>query len=152
LHPGEDSKKAGWTRTIPPAGERGFRKLASMHAFNMAVPGIPIIYYGDEIGMHGGNDPDNRKMMRFDDYTEQEQALWTRVAALIELRTSSMALNYGATDLYQPSEDVLVVERTYLDDTVRFFFNNSKEDRYLGKWDITVPADDFTYQHITENE
>ena len=63
-----------------------------------------------------------------------------------------MALNYGATDLYQPREDVLVVERTYLDDTVRFFFNNSKEDRYLGKWDITVPADDFTYQHITENE
>ena len=152
LRPGEDAKKAGWTRTIPPAGERGFRKLASMHAFNMAVPGIPIIYYGDEIGMHGGNDPDNRKMMRFEGYTEQEQALWKRVAALIELRTSSMALNYGATDLYQPREDVLVVERTYLDDTVRFFFNNSKEDRYLGKWDITVPADDFTYQHITENK
>ena len=143
----EDSKKAGWTREIPEADERGFRKLACMHAFNMAVPGIPIIYYGDEIGMHGGNDPDNRKMMRFEEYSPQERALWERVAELTHLRRSSMALNYGATDIFQPREDLLVIERTFLGDTVRFYFNNSNEDRYLGKWDITVPADDFTYEH-----
>ena len=35
-------------------------------AFNFTIPGIPVIYYGDEIGMTGANDPDNRRQMRFD--------------------------------------------------------------------------------------
>ncbi len=29
--------------------------------FLMTARGIPMIYYGDEIGMQGGNDPDNRR-------------------------------------------------------------------------------------------
>ncbi|MFY0534764.1 hypothetical protein [Nannocystis pusilla] len=34
--------------------------------------GIPLIYYGDEIGMAGAGDPDNRRMMDWDAaaYTE----------------------------------------------------------------------------------
>jgi hypothetical protein len=28
-----------------------------------------------------------------------------------------------------------------MEQEVRFFFNNSNEDRYLKDWDITVPAD-----------
>jgi glycosidase len=35
-------------------------------AFNMTIPGVPVIYYGDEIGIPGGNDPDSRRMMKFD--------------------------------------------------------------------------------------
>jgi len=27
----------------------------------MTYPGAPSIYYGDEIGMEGGHDPDNRR-------------------------------------------------------------------------------------------
>ena len=33
----------------------------------MSVPGIPCVYYGDEIADVGGNDLDNRRMMRFHD-------------------------------------------------------------------------------------
>ena len=46
-------------------------------AFLMSSPGIPCIYYGDEIADVGGNDPDNRRMMRFDGWNEQES--WMRV-------------------------------------------------------------------------
>jgi len=42
----------------------------------MSTPGIPCIYYGDEIADVGGNDPDNRRMMRFDDWNESETAAW----------------------------------------------------------------------------
>ena len=146
IRPGEDAKLAGWTRDIPQANERGFRKMACMHAFNIAVPGIPIFYYGDEIAMHGGNDPDNRKMMRFNDHNEREKALWTKTGELIQLRRSSMALNYGGTDIYQPEDNVLVIERQYANEFVRFFFNNNAEAVTLDKWGVTVPADDFTYQ------
>jgi glycosidase len=153
LSPGEDSKLAGWTREIPEANERGFRKMACMHAFNIAVPGIPIIYYGDEIAMHGGNDPDNRKMMRFEDHNNREKALWEQTAALIHLRRNSMALNYGGTDIYQPEANVLVIERQFANEYVRFFFNNNSEDITLEKWGVTVPADNFTYQtEILERE
>ena len=31
--------------------------------FQMTYPGTPCIYYGDEIGMEGGKDPDNRRAM-----------------------------------------------------------------------------------------
>ncbi|CAI8168785.1 MAG: Uncharacterised protein [Cryomorphaceae bacterium] len=33
-----------------------------------------------------------------------------------------------------------------MEQEVRFFFNNSNEDRYLEDWDITVPADGEIYQ------
>ena len=92
----EDSKLAGWTREIPEPTERGYRKMAAMHAFNIAVPGIPILYYGDEIALHGGNDPDNRKMMPFD-FSPRQQQLFDRIARLNENRTNIMALNYGST-------------------------------------------------------
>ena len=153
LSPSEDSKLAGWTREIPEANERGFRKMACMHAFNIAVPGIPIIYYGDEIAMHGGNDPDNRKMMRFEDHNDREKALWEQTAELIHLRRNSMALNYGGTDIYQPEANVLVIERQFANEYVRFFFNNNPKEVTLEKWGITVPADDFTYHiQILERE
>lgn len=141
----EDSKLAGWTREIPRPTERGYRKLAVMHAFNIAVPGIPILYYGDEIALHGGNDPDNRKMMPFD-FSPRQQQLFDGIARLNEIRSRSMALNYGSTTIYQPEPHLLIIVRKYMEQEVRFFFNNSYEDRYLEDWDITVPADGKIYQ------
>ena len=141
----EDSKLAGWTREIPKPTERGYRKLAVMHAFNIAVPGIPILYYGDEIALHGGNDPDNRKMMPFN-FSPRQQQLFDGIARLNEIRSRSMALNYGSTTIYQPEPHLLIIVRKYMEQEVRFFFNNSYEDRYLEDWDITVPADGKIYQ------
>ena len=64
-----------------------------------------------------------------------------------------MALNYGSTTVFQPEPHLLIIVRKYMQQEVRFFFNNSNEDRYLQEWDITVPADDFTSQtEILERE
>jgi alpha-glucosidase len=30
-------------------------------ALQFGYPGVPCIYYGDEVGLEGGNDPDNRR-------------------------------------------------------------------------------------------
>ena len=149
LSPGEDTKLAGWTREIPPANERGFRKMAAMHAFNIAVPGIPILYYGDEIALHGGNDPDNRKMMTFDNHSPAETALWNKIAELNHLRTNSMPLIYGSTSVAQPMENVLVITRRYLGESVVFFFNNNMHDVHLNRWDVDVPADSYIYQTVS---
>ncbi|MFR5150946.1 MAG: alpha-amylase family glycosyl hydrolase [Ruminococcus sp.] len=38
------------------------RRLKLAALFQMCFPGAPSIYYGDEIGLNGDNDPDCRKM------------------------------------------------------------------------------------------
>ena len=51
-----------------------YNKLANFHAFNLSLPGVPIIYYGEEIGLMGEGDPGNRRMMRFE-LTKDEMKL-----------------------------------------------------------------------------
>ena len=65
----EDEKEAGWKRDIEVKDTVGYKKLSLLTAFVTTLPGVPIIYYGDEIGMPGAGDPDNRRMMRFDGLT-----------------------------------------------------------------------------------
>jgi alpha-glucosidase len=60
----------------------------------MTYPGVPCIYYGDEIGMEGGKDPDNRRCMRWDEAT-WDTDLRSHYQHLIRLRKESPALKYG---------------------------------------------------------
>ena len=43
-----------------------WNKVYLLYAILMTLPGIPMIYYGDEIGLPGGNDPDCRRCMIWD--------------------------------------------------------------------------------------
>ena len=60
--------------------------MTMMHVLNSTIPGIPVIFYGDEIGMPGGNDPDCRKMMKFQNLTPKEQKLKDEVSHLLKFR------------------------------------------------------------------
>lgn len=51
----------------PLAAQRSEQKL--IIAFQLLYPGSPMIYYGDEAGMWGGNDPDCRKPMVWPEMT-----------------------------------------------------------------------------------
>lgn len=56
----------GW-RNPPgaPSGEDAYLRLRLALTYALTVPGVPLIYYGDELGMPGAGDPDNRRFMRF---------------------------------------------------------------------------------------
>ena len=120
---GEDGKLAGWTRTIGKPKPEAYKRLALLHAFNFAVPGIPVIYYGDEIGLPGANDPDNRRMMKFDGLDPDEQELFKTVQSLTRLRNSNMSLLYGSTDVQVVNDDVIIIHRQYFDEHVWFIIN-----------------------------
>ena len=49
----EDEKEAGWKRNLEIIDTIGYNKLKMLTAFISTIPGIPVIYYGDEIGMVG---------------------------------------------------------------------------------------------------
>lgn len=88
-------------------------------AFVLGSRGIPLWYYGDEIGMAGGEDPDNRRHFpggfpgdARDAFTEagrtaSEQALFAAVRFLMRLRRESAALRRGATRFVDVAPDRL---------------------------------------------
>ncbi|MBI1268181.1 MAG: alpha-amylase [Cryomorphaceae bacterium] len=119
---GEDAKLAGWTREINNVGSKGFDEMRSLIAFIMTTPGIPCVYYGDEIGMPGGNDPDNRRVMQFDNLNEDQQALRNATSALAKLRRNRMSLMYGGTKIIQSDDQALVFERNYLGEITTVMF------------------------------
>lgn len=38
-----------------------YERLALAYAITLTLPGLPVLYYGDEVGLAGANDPDNRR-------------------------------------------------------------------------------------------
>ena len=73
----------------------------------LTLPGIPQLTYGNEVGMYGGADPDNRRMMpdwafepKFDEpdhsgFVHKPGAVWAHLQRLIELRRQIPALARG---------------------------------------------------------
>jgi len=123
----EDAKLAGWEREIGQPSAEAYRRLALLHAFNFAIPGIPVIYYGDEWGMPGAGDPDNRRMMRFDLTDPEEKKLLSEVQQLNRVRGTELALIYGSTRTHVTG-DMYYITRTYLGDTVMVVLNLSANE------------------------
>lgn len=129
LDPDEDHKAAGWLREIGVGDKVGYRKLALINAINMTIPGVPCIYQGDEYGEPGGNDPDNRRMMRFDGYNDDEQTQLDITRRLIALRRSYMPLIYGDMMTLALTEDVWVYMRVYMGEWVIAAVNTGGEQQ-----------------------
>lgn len=131
LDPDEDHKLAGWTRTIEVGDPVGYKKLALVNALNMTIPGVPCIYQGDEYGEPGGNDPDNRRMMRFEGYNEAEQAELEITRQLTTLRRESMPLLYGDLFTLQLTEKAWAYLRVYMGEWVVVVLNTGAEEAVI---------------------
>ncbi|NQT78648.1 MAG: alpha-galactosidase [Bacteroidetes bacterium] len=127
----EDAKLAGWTRDVKVGDKRGYLVTALLFAFNMTIPGLPVIYYGDEIGMPGGNDPDSRRMMRFKDLSDEELKLKSIVEKLTALRRNSMALMYGDFEPLLVMDDTYAYCRTYFEEIVIVVMNKGAQTKNL---------------------
>lgn len=125
----EDATEAGWKRDIEVKDTIGYRKLASLIAFNMTIPGIPVIYYGDEFGMPGAGDPDNRRMMKFDGLNKNQEYLKSITAKLANLRNQNLALTYGDFTTIKVSDKIFIYMRSYFDKAVFIIFNKDKTRR-----------------------
>lgn len=124
--------------SLPGATKEG----AKMHiAFVLVTRGIPQLYYGEEILMTGGHDPDNRKDFpggwkedKVDKFslsgrTADEQEMWEWTRDWIGLRKGCESVRRGKTiDLYYDDE-VYAFARQAGKETVIVTVNNSTLDR-----------------------
>lgn len=125
----ENAKLAGWTRNVEVGDPIGYKRLQSLMAFNMTIPGIPVIYYGDEIGMPGGNDPDNRRMMRFENLSAEEQKTFDITSTLANLRRTDLALIFGDFIPLMIDNTTFVYARKYFDRSAIVIFNKESIER-----------------------
>ena len=61
----------------------------------LTASGAPLVYYGDEVGMEGEDDPDCRRCMEWDE-SHQDRELLATYRALINLRRERPWLAWGA--------------------------------------------------------
>jgi glycosidase len=90
-----------------PSGTSAFERLAVGFGILMTTPGAPLVYYGDEIGMAGAGDPDNRRFMDWNTggYTAGQQLLLDAIKTLTTIRAEHPALRYGTRATLSSDQD-----------------------------------------------
>ncbi|WP_410512101.1 alpha-glycosidase [Paenibacillus sp. BR2-3] len=106
-------------------GDKKKQKLAAL--FQFTFMGTPCIYYGDEIGMDGGPDPDCRKCMEWDE-EKQDRGLFDFYRRLIDIRASHPALRTGTIRFLEAGRHgtKLAYERRLGDDVVIVLVNTDE--------------------------
>ncbi|MBV8552342.1 MAG: cyclomaltodextrinase N-terminal domain-containing protein [Acidobacteriaceae bacterium] len=121
-------------------------KLKLAFTFLLTVRGTPCIYYGDEIGMRGGDDPDNRRdfpggfphdprnAFEASGRTSEENAIWNYVEKLTSLRAKLEPLRRGNLVDLAVTKNTWVYARESTAGTAIIVINNS-----TAAADISIP-------------
>jgi neopullulanase len=118
-------------------------KLKLALGLTLTLRGIPELYYGDEIGMPGGGDPDNRRdfpggwagdaknAFTASGRTPEQQEIFAYVQTLLRVRREHPALQSGRLWHLFSDETAYVFLRETEEERVVVAFNNSNEARAL---------------------
>jgi cyclomaltodextrinase len=103
----------------------------------LTYPGAPCIYYGDEIGLPGGRDPDCRRTMPWERTETWDHELLALHKRLIAMRHAHPALRTGAYQRLYADEDVYAFLRADASEQLLVAVNVAAEPRR-----VTVPVGD----------
>jgi glycosidase len=127
----------------PGAGGDTLAKLKLAFGLNLTLRGVPQLYYGDEIGMPGGGDPDNRhdfpggwredpkNAFTEGGRTPEQQEIFSYVQNLLRVRREHPALSEGRQWNLFSDDSALVFLRESDEEKVLVAFNRSKGPREL---------------------
>jgi glycosidase len=137
----DGGKERAWdNRPAQPTSANPYERLAVAYTLLLTMPGIPMIYYGDEFGMAGAGDPDNRHMMQWSGYSAAQTALRDRIAALSKARGQHAAMRRGTRQQLGVAQDVMVYKMTMPGDTVFVGLNRGDSAQNA----VGLPTGDYT--------
>ncbi len=110
-------------------------------AFQLLLPGMPMIYYGDEYAMPGANDPDCRRGMYWDEeYQDKEMFEWYK--RLLQVRKAHTCIVEGelVEAITRDEDETIVLIRKNGEETIALIFNCSNHTKefkeYAQKQDL----------------
>ena len=111
----------------------------------MVLPGVPLIYYGDEAGLLGNKDPENRKAYP---WGRENKSVYNLYKKMIEVRKSNLALVKGDFNINNLDNGLVMIRRTYNEKSIVFIANNLEQDKNV-ELNNTI---DKQYKDIISNE
>lgn len=99
-------------------------------AFQFAYVGVPYIYYGDEIGLDGNHDPENRKCMIWEK-EKQNLELFELYKKLICIRKENKCLVHGKYKELYCKENVIAFERKTDEEGILVIINNNDNEKEI---------------------
>jgi glycosidase len=121
-----DGKDRAWSnRPSLPSGTSAFQRLNNAFTILFTRPGIPAIQYGDEYGMAGAGEPDNRRMMQWSGHTAGQLLVHDHVRKLASIRAAHEALRIGTRTSLSSTDDTLVYRMHTANDDLYVAINRS---------------------------
>lgn len=142
VSPNSNGKEIGWKNPPTVPGEDAYKKMYLAFSFILTQPRVPMIYYGDEIGMPGAGDPDNRRMMKFKNLAKVQVDLKRKVTRLLKMREQNRALRYGKRTTLSVGPDYYVYADYYFKNIIITALNRADSPKAVG---ITIPS--YMYAH-----
>ena len=109
-------------------------------------PGIAGIYYGDEIGLNGGNEPNNREAFPWNDEGSWDLNLQNYIREIMNIKSSNNILKYGNFQLLPNQNDAIVFRRALRDKSLLCIFNRSEDQK-----NIKIPSTAHSIEQIFGN-
>ena len=137
------NRKVGRIHTLGAAeASEGIRKGVMKEAvvFQMTWVGCPTVYYGDEAGLCGFTDPDNRRTYP---WGREDQDLLAFHREMIRIRKEHPVLRYGSTRFLTMEEQFISYGRFDGRETILVLMNNAQEARRveIPVWMAEVPEE-----------
>lgn len=124
------------------AANNGVNKAVMREAvvMQMTWPGAPTLYYGDEAGVCGFTDPDNRRSYP---WGREDHALIDFHKEMIKIHRENRELKVGANLLLHKDYNVIAYARFLIYDQIIVIVNNNDYDKEVDMrvWHIGIPRE-----------
>lgn len=119
--------------------------------FQMTWPGAPTVYYGDEVGVCGFTDPDNRRTFPWGD---EDRELLSFHREMIRIHKRYEAFRTGSVKFLNGADNFLCYGRFNRQDQFVVLINNDNISRSvdLSVWEVEIPRDCELEQIMYTNE
>ncbi len=121
-----DAGEIAWTNPPKIDSPQTYQKTLQYLYYLLTIPGIPTIYYGNEIALTGSSDPDNRRIMRFEtQLSQKEKTMLEETKKIISLRKNHSALRYGDFQTLLANQQCYAYLRSDMDERILVAHNKS---------------------------